>query len=134
MASSSASELFSTLKGYINQLSDGDRSPSEVASAFNEWARDSAESIKSKVAEEVEASVVKMGFIKRAEFDALLARVESLEAALADKVAASESAGTKRKSTVRKFSVRNAAPDKILKKSTAKKNSEAKSAKVKGVK
>jgi BMFP domain-containing protein YqiC len=129
MATSSASELFSTLKGYINQLSDGERSPSEVASAFNEWARDSAESIKAKVAEEVEASVAKMGFIKRDEFDALLARVEALEAQLEDKVGQGKSDAVKSKSGVRKFSVRKAAGEKVVKKATVKK-----SAKVKGVK
>lgn len=72
-------ELFATLKGYINQLSAGERSPSEVGSALNDWARDSAESIKARIHEEVEASVSKMGFIKREEFDALLIRLEKLE-------------------------------------------------------
>jgi len=73
-------ELFATLKGYINQLSAGERSASEVGSALNDWARDSAESIRAKIHEEVEASVLKMGFIKREEFDALLLRVANLEA------------------------------------------------------
>ena len=79
MAKNPTSELFATLKGYINQLTDGDRTPNEVASALNGRARESAESIKAKVAEEVEAQVSKMGFIKRAEYDKLLARVEKLE-------------------------------------------------------
>jgi BMFP domain-containing protein YqiC len=83
MAKSSAHELFSTLKGYINQLSDGERTPSEVASAFNDWARESAETVKSKVAEEVEASVTRMGFVKQEEFESLLKRVEALEKTLA---------------------------------------------------
>ena len=76
-------ELFATLKGYINQLSSGERSASEVGSALNDWARDSAESIKAKIHEEVETTVSKMGFIKREEFDALLLRVSELEADLA---------------------------------------------------
>ena len=76
-------ELFATLKGYINQLSSGERSASEVGSALNDWARDSAESIKAKIHEEVETTVSKMGFIKREEFDALLVRVSKLEAELA---------------------------------------------------
>jgi len=75
-------ELFATLKGYINQLSSGERSASEVGSALNDWARDSAESIKAKIHEEVETTVSKMGFIKREEFDALLLRVSKLEAEL----------------------------------------------------
>jgi hypothetical protein len=81
--SSPLTELFSTLMGYINQLSAGERTASEVGSALNEWARDSAESIRAKIHEEVEASVSKMGFIKREEFDALLLRVAKLEAELA---------------------------------------------------
>lgn len=75
-------ELFSTLKGYINQLSAGERTPSEVGSALNDWARESAESIKAKINEEVESSVAKMGFIKRDEFDLLSARLEKAEAEL----------------------------------------------------
>lgn len=76
------SELFATLKGYINQLSAGERTPSEVGSALNDWARDSAESIKAKIHEEVEASVAKMGFIKREEFDELQKRLDKLESTL----------------------------------------------------
>ena len=72
-------ELFATLKGYVNQLSAGERSPSEVGSALNDWARDSAESIKARIHEEVEASVAKMGFVKREEFDALKDRLDKLE-------------------------------------------------------
>jgi hypothetical protein len=76
---SPTSEFFSTLKGYFNALSEGERTPTEVASAFNEWAREGAESIKAKIAEEVEATVLKMGFIKRDEYEKLLARVDKLE-------------------------------------------------------
>jgi BMFP domain-containing protein YqiC len=79
MAKSPTSELFSTLKGYFNQLSEGERTPTEVASAFNDWARESAESVKAKIAEEVETTVSKMGFIKREEYDKLVARVTALE-------------------------------------------------------
>ena len=76
-------ELFSTLKGYVNQLSAGERTASEVGSALNDWARDSAESVKAKIAEEVEASVAKMGFIKREEYDALAERLSKIESDLA---------------------------------------------------
>jgi hypothetical protein len=79
MAKTPASDIFSTLKTYFNQLSDGERTPTEVASALNGWARESAESIKAKIAEEVEATVSKMGFIKQDEYDLLLRRVEKLE-------------------------------------------------------
>ena len=79
MAKTPTSELFSTLKTYFNQLSDGERTPTEVATALNGWARESAESIKAKISEEVEATVSKMGFVKQEEYDALLQRVTKLE-------------------------------------------------------
>ena len=79
MAKTPVNEIFSTLKTYFNQLSDGERTPAEVASAFNGWAKESAESVKAKIAEEVEATVSKMGFIKREEYELLLKRVSQLE-------------------------------------------------------
>ena len=79
MAKTPTGELFSTLKSYFNQLTEGERTPTEVATALNDWARESAESIKAKIAEEVEGTVSKMGFIKREEYDKLVARVTQLE-------------------------------------------------------
>jgi BMFP domain-containing protein YqiC len=96
MAKTPANEIFSTLKTYFNQLSDGERTPAEVATALNGWAKESAESVKAKIAEEVEATVSKMGFIKREEYDLLLERVSQLESAGLKK--AKSSAGTKKKS------------------------------------
>jgi BMFP domain-containing protein YqiC len=110
MAKTPTGELFATLKGYLNQLSDGDRTPNEVASALNGWARESAESIKAKVAEEVDAQVSKMGFIKRAEYEKLVARVEKLENSRAKKSPAKKAAAKKAPTTA-----------KIVKKSAAKK-------------
>ncbi len=95
MAKNPTSEFLATLKSYINQLTDGDRTPNEVASALNGWARESAESIKAKVAEEVEAQVSKMGFIKRAEYEKLLARVEKLEKSTSVKNATKKSSSKK---------------------------------------
>lgn len=85
MAKTPVNEIFSTLKTYFNQLSDGERTPAEVATAFNGWAKESAESIKAKIAEEVEATVSKMGFIKREEYELLLKRVSKLEKNLSPK-------------------------------------------------
>lgn len=117
MAKTPTGELFSTLKSYLNQLSDGDRTPNEVASALNGWARESAESVKAKIAEEVEAQVSKMGFIKRAEYEKLVARVEKLE-----------------KSPIKKSAAQKAAPksagaSKVVKKSAAKKAAPKKASK-----
>ncbi len=95
MAKTPANEIFSTLKTYFNQLSDGERTPAEVATALNGWAKESAESVKAKIAEEVEATVSKMGFIKREEYDLLLERVSQLESAGSKKVKSKD--GTKKK-------------------------------------
>lgn len=112
MAKNPTSEFLTMIKSYINQLSDGDRTPNEVASALNGWARESAESVKTKVAEEVEAQVLKMGFIKRSEYEKLVARVEKLEKPSVTKSAAA------------KPSVKKAATKKVsAEKATAKKAS-----------
>ena len=114
MAKSPASALIATLRSYFNQLTDGDRTPAEVATALNDWARESAESIKAKVAEEVEATVSKMGFVKREEYDLLLARVGALE---------KKSASPSRKAAVKKSTVKKSTVKKAPAKSSAKKAS-----------
>jgi BMFP domain-containing protein YqiC len=112
MAKTPTGEFFSTLKGYFNALTEGERTPTEVASALNEWARESAESIKSKISEEVEIQVAKMGFIKRDEYDALLTRVATLEKKSA-KAKTSKVSATKKSEPAKK----------VIKKATAKKAS-----------
>jgi BMFP domain-containing protein YqiC len=72
-------EVFSTLKSYARKLSDGERTPAEIASALNDWAHESGQSLKAKISEEVEAAVLKMGFVKREEFDALVREVNALK-------------------------------------------------------
>lgn len=76
-----ASDLFSTVKTYISKVADGERSPAEIANSANAWIKESTESIKIKVEEEVERSVSKMGFIKRSEFEELKREVAALKAA-----------------------------------------------------
>jgi BMFP domain-containing protein YqiC len=73
-----SNDLFSTLRTYLSKVTEGERSPAEVAAAVNSWARESAEALKAKIHEEVDASVSKMGFIKRDEFDRLAAQVAAL--------------------------------------------------------
>ncbi len=79
MAKSPVTEIFSTLKTYAQKLSEGERTPAEIASALNDWAHESADSVRSKIHEEVEAAVLKMGFVKREEFDALAKQVAALK-------------------------------------------------------
>jgi BMFP domain-containing protein YqiC len=108
-----SNDLFSSLKTYLTKLSDGEKTPQEVAAALNAWARESADTLKAKIHDEVEATVLKMGFVKREEFDRLLARVDAI--APVKKVAP-----TKKKSAAKKAAPakKKAAP---AKKSGAKK-------------
>jgi len=73
-----SNDLLASLKTYLTKLSDGEKTPQEVAAALNAWARESADTLKAKIHDEVEATVLKMGFVKREEFDRLLARVDEI--------------------------------------------------------
>ena len=79
MAKAPVNEVFSTLKSYARKLSDGERTPAEIASALNDWEHESGQTLKAKISEEVEAAVLKMGFVKREEFDALVREVNALK-------------------------------------------------------
>lgn len=104
MAKAPVSEIFSTLKSYAQKLSDGERTPAEIASALNDWAHESADSVRAKIHEEVETAVLKMGFVKREEFDALAKEVAEL----------------KKKAPAKKIA-KKTAPKKIAKKAPTKK-------------
>lgn len=112
MAKPQPSEIFSTLKGYVQKLSDGERTPAEIGAALNDWAKESAESVKSKIHEEVESVVLKMGFIKREEFDALAAEVAALKK--------SPKNASIKKAPVKKTTAKKAAVKKAVKRSGAK--------------
>ena len=105
--SKASNDLFSTLRTYISKVTEGERTPAEVAAAVNSWARESADALKAKIHEEVEASVAKMGFIKREEFDRLAAQVAALGG---------------KKAPVKKAAVKKAPVKKPAKKVAAKKN------------
>ena len=102
----SSNDLFSTLRTYISKVTEGEKSPAEVAAALNGWARESADALKSKIHEEVEASVAKMGFVKREEFDRLAAQVAAMKGGTTAKKT------TAKKSATKKSSVKKAAPKK----------------------
>ena len=96
---SMASDIFSTLRTYLNQLSGGDKSATEVAAAVNQWLREGGEALNIKIEDEVERSVSKMGFVKRGEFEALKEEVARLKSA-------------SKKSPVKKASVKKTATKK----------------------
>jgi len=109
-----SNDLFSTLLTYLTKVTEGERTPAEVAAAVNSWARESADALKAKIHEEVESSVAKMGFIKREEFDRLAAQV----AALGGKSTSGKKSPSK-KSNSTKSAVKKASGKKV-KKATAK--------------
>lgn len=111
--SKASNDIFSTLRTYISKVTEGERTPAEVAAAVNSWARESADALKAKIHEEVEASVAKMGFIKREEFDRLAVQVAALNG----------------KSRAKSSSAKKSAAKPAAKKSSAKKTTAKKSAK-----
>jgi BMFP domain-containing protein YqiC len=100
--SKASNDLFSTLRTYISKVTEGERTPAEVAAAVNSWARESADALKAKIHEEVEASVAKMGFIKREEFDRLAAQVADLDGKKAPVKKASSKKSPAKKSPIKK--------------------------------
>ena len=117
MAKTPISELLSTLKSYTQKLSDGERTPAEIASALNDWAHESAESLRAKIHDEVEAAVLKMGFVKREEFDALAKEVASLKKKAPAKKAPAKKSSAKKSSAKKpvKKSVKRVAKKKVAK-------------------
>jgi BMFP domain-containing protein YqiC len=107
----SSNDLFSTLRTYISKVTEGEKSPAEVAAALNGWARESADALKSKIHEEVESSVAKMGFVKREEFDRLVAQVTAMKGATPAKKSATKKSAPK-KAAAKKSAVKKSAPKK----------------------
>ncbi len=57
-----ANDIFGNVKSYFSKLTDGEKSATEIASSLNTWLRESGESIKTKIEEEVQSAVKKDGF------------------------------------------------------------------------
>ena len=128
-----ANDLFDSLRTYINKVSVNEKSAAEIANSVNAWVRESGEAVKQKIEEEVESTVLRMGFVKRAEFDALAAEVARLggkpvAAKSANKGSAKKSAAPK-KATAKKVAAKKATAKKpVVKKSATKKSAVKKSA------
>ena len=120
-----ANDLFDSLRTYINKVSVNEKSAAEIANSVNAWVRESGEAVKLKIEEEVEASVLRMGFVKRAEFEALAAEV----AKLGGKPVVAKSASAKKKVARKKSTAKkNSTKKPVVKKSAAKKSTVKKSA------
>jgi len=109
-----ANDLFASLRTYLNKVSDGERTPAELANALNNWVKQSGDVLKSKIDEEVHNTVTRMGFIKREEFDELKAEFEEFKKSTAPKAPQAVKKGVPtqkkkpavKKSTTQKMSTR----------------------------
>jgi len=120
-----ANDLFESLRTYLNKVSVNEKSAAEIANSVNAWVRESGEAVKLKIEEEVESTVLRMGFVKRTEFDALAAEV----AKLGGKPVIKKSASVKKKPAVKKPAVKKSTAAKpVVKKSAVKKSPAAKTA------
>jgi len=72
-------DLFSALKNYASKLSNGEKTPAEIASALNHWLKESGDSIKEKIELEVSQSVSKMGFAKQSDLLKLQKEIDQLK-------------------------------------------------------
>ena len=127
-------DLFDSLRTYINKVSVNEKSAAEIANSVNAWVRESGEAVKQKIEEEVESTVLRMGFVKRAEFDALAAEVARLGGKpLSKKTSAKKSAAKKtsaKKSAAKKPVTKKVAAKKpVAKKSPTKKSAPKKASK-----
>ena len=132
-----ANDLFDSLRTYINKVSVNEKSAAEIANSVNAWVRESGEAVKQKIEEEVESTVLRMGFVKRAEFDALAAEVARLggkpvAAKSANKASAKKSAAPK-KATAKKAAAKKATAKKPVAKKSATKKSVVKKSETKKV-
>lgn len=111
-----ANDIFSTLRVYLSKLTEGEHTPAEVLAAVNTWLRESGESIKAKIEEEVERAVAKRGFVKQADFDQLKKDVDALRSATKEpkKTAVKKPAAVKPK-VVKKAVAKKAVAKKAMK-------------------
>ncbi|CAB5239811.1 unannotated protein [freshwater metagenome] len=71
-----SNDLLATMRALLGKVSEGESS--EVIASMSSWARESGEVIKTKVEEEVQLAVSRMGFIRREEFEKLQNEVAQL--------------------------------------------------------
>jgi hypothetical protein len=97
-----ANDLFASLRTYLNKVSEGERTPAELANALNSWVKQSGDVLKSKIDEEVHNTVTRMGFIKREEFDDLKAEFDELKKSFKPQPVKKSASPTKKKSAAKK--------------------------------
>jgi hypothetical protein len=117
-----ANDLFDSLRTYINKVSVNEKSAAEIANSVNAWVRESGEAVKQKIEEEVESTVLRMGFVKRAEFDALAAEVARLGGKPLSKETSAKKSAAKRPAAKKPAAKKPAAKKPAAKKPAAKKS------------
>jgi hypothetical protein len=103
-----ANDLLSALKTYLAKVTSGEKTPQEVAAALNAWARESSESIKVRVEEELQRSAKKMGFAKQEDLDRLAREVEALKSKLV--VSSTQASRVKAKAPAKKAAPKKKSP------------------------
>jgi hypothetical protein len=74
-----ARDITAILQGFIADIAEGKGATGEFLTSLNTWGKEFTEGLREKVEKEVDASVSKLGFIKRDEYDRLAARIAALE-------------------------------------------------------
>jgi len=107
-----ANDLFASLRTYLNKVSEGERTPAELAAALNTWVKQSGDVLKSKIDEEVHNTVTRMGFIKREEFDELKAELEEIRKSFTSRTAEKLKPSVKKSASAKKSTVKKSTPQK----------------------
>lgn len=112
-----ANDLFTALRTYLSKVSSGDKSPQELATALNQWAKESGEAIKVRIEEEVEKTVKRMGFAKKSDLDRLERDIQDLKKKIYGTAKAKPSSGNKATAKVTGKSGKKTAAKKVTKSS-----------------
>ena len=75
-----AEDIFSALRTYIGKMSGGEKSAAEMSAALSTWIKESGEGFKARIEAEIESAASKMGFVRKEDLEALIARIAKLEA------------------------------------------------------
>ncbi len=81
-----ARDITAILQGFIADIAEGKGATGEFLTSLNAWGKEFTEGLREKVEKEVDASVSKLGFVKRDEYDRLAARIAALESGQSVKV------------------------------------------------
>jgi hypothetical protein len=81
-----ARDITAILQGFIADIAEGKGATGEFLTSLNAWGKEFTEGLREKVEKEVDASVSKLGFVKRDEYDRLAARIAALESGKSVKV------------------------------------------------